>query len=74
MNGSLRCPECDEVIGVYEPLLVVHAGVARTSSLAREPLLGCAEELVMHAACGSRRGTSRTDGGSAPADGRSSPA
>ena len=57
----MACPVCGDVIGVYEPLLVVGAGSARTSSLAREPLLGGGEAVVVHLACGDGLGVTGHD-------------
>ena len=51
MSGRLLCCVCGDVIGVYEPLLVVGSGSVRTSSLAREPLLGDGEEVIVHRGC-----------------------
>jgi len=59
----LLCPVCNDVIGVYEPLLVVDAESARTSSLAREPPLGSGHGVIIHRACGSRLGIASVDDG-----------
>jgi hypothetical protein len=67
MSGRLLCPVCGDVIGVYEPLLVVGAGSVRTSSLARESLLRDSEELIVHRACGQDLAGTRKDG-SVPAE------
>ncbi|MGA2319166.1 MAG: hypothetical protein ABSG95_00290 [Solirubrobacteraceae bacterium] len=37
MNGALRCQHCDDVIGVYEPMIVLTAGGPRSTSRAAEP-------------------------------------
>jgi hypothetical protein len=58
----LRCLICGDVMGVYEPLLVVGQKGGRTSSLAREPQLGSGDEMLMHRACG-------VDFGSGPGEG-----
>jgi hypothetical protein len=63
MTGRMFCPLCGDVIGVYEPLLVIGQGAARRSSLAREPLLGSGEDVVVHHACGLQLGISGLEGG-----------
>lgn len=51
MSGVLRCVECADVIGVYEPLVMVeHSGV-RLTSLAAEGPLAYRGEGQYHAAC-----------------------
>ena len=67
MSASLFCPVCDEPIGVYEPVVVIGGGKARTTSLAREPRLGGSGEAVLHRACTSKVGPMPHEGGS-PAD------
>jgi hypothetical protein len=37
MNSPLRCPPCGDVIGVYEPMIVLTDGQARITSRAAEP-------------------------------------
>ncbi len=37
-DGVPRCGECNDVIGVYEPLVVVFEGSVRHTSRAAEPL------------------------------------
>ena len=54
ISGRL-CPVCGDVIGVYEPLVVI-GRLARVSSLAREPLLGSGDEVIVHRACGGDPG------------------
>jgi hypothetical protein len=61
MSGRLFCSLCGDVIGVYEPLLVVGGGAVRTSSVAREPLVGSGEDVVIHRACGLDLGISGPD-------------
>jgi len=47
-----RCELCGEVIGVYEPLIYVHAGGVRQSSRAADPVLSAtASGSLYHAAC-----------------------
>jgi hypothetical protein len=36
MNGTLRCQDCEDVIGVYEPMIVLIDGQARSTSRAAE--------------------------------------
>lgn len=36
MNDTLRCHHCDDVIGVYEPMVVLDGGQARSTSRAAE--------------------------------------
>jgi hypothetical protein len=62
MAPRLRCLICGDVLGVYEPLLVVGEKGGRTSSLAHEPLLASGDEMLMHRSCG-------IDFGGAPAEG-----
>jgi hypothetical protein len=63
MMGRVLCPLCGDVIGAYEPLLVVGGGAARRSSLMREPSLGSGEEVIVHRACGLELGIAGLDGG-----------
>jgi hypothetical protein len=47
-----RCPHCGEVIGVYEPLVVVIDGVPRETSRAAEPEVSAtAGRAIYHSAC-----------------------
>jgi hypothetical protein len=47
-----RCERCGDVIGVYEPLMYVHAtGVAESSRAADPGLSADASGLLYHAAC-----------------------
>lgn len=39
MVVKVRCAHCQEVIGVYEPLIVLDAGEPRETSRAAEPML-----------------------------------
>lgn len=52
MSSPVICPMCGDVVGVYEPVLVVTTGFARMSSIAREPDLGYGGQVIMHQACG----------------------
>ncbi len=45
------CLLCGEPIGVYEPLVVIERGRARTSSRAAEPALSSAPGEYRHLAC-----------------------
>jgi hypothetical protein len=52
MDQSWRCACCGQLIGVYEPLLVVDDDGARTTSRAAEPGLDCEQGVPhYHAAC-----------------------
>lgn len=51
MVGSLTCPICGDVIGIYEPLLVLGPGSPRPSSLAKEPLLASSDGRIVHRGC-----------------------
>jgi len=37
MINTLRCRHCEDVIGVYEPMIVLSDGQARNTSRAAEP-------------------------------------
>jgi hypothetical protein len=62
MTDRVVCPLCGDVIGVYEPLLVVGGGFGRRSSLVREPMLGSGEDVIVHHACGLELGISGLEG------------
>jgi hypothetical protein len=64
----LRCLICGDVLGVYEPLLVVGPKGGRTSSFAREPLLGSGDEMLMHRACGLEFGSMSAEAHNASAN------
>ena len=50
--AHLRCTRCDDVIGVYEPMVVVRWGdEARESSCAAEAALPLAGAEHFHSAC-----------------------
>ncbi len=68
MSGVL-CSVCGDVIGVYEPLVVVGVGSVRSSSLAREPALRLGAEVLAHGACGADLGLAGAD--RSASDGRS---
>ncbi|MGZ6693695.1 MAG: hypothetical protein ACXVHQ_40710 [Solirubrobacteraceae bacterium] len=48
----MRCLIRGETIGTHELLLVIAPRSGRTTSLAREPLLGNGDEIITHRACG----------------------
>lgn len=49
---TLRCVHCEDVIGVYEPMIVLHNGRARTTSKAAEQDgMGSFPGECYHAAC-----------------------
>jgi hypothetical protein len=48
-----RCPVCEDVIGVYEPLMHVGGGWATRSSRAAEPEI-CSNGQCFHLACYER--------------------
>ncbi len=50
-GDRVYCPVCSEVIGVYEPAVVVDEARTRETSLAREPSLRTGEQLVLHREC-----------------------
>ena len=55
MSGVL-CAVCGDVIGVYEPLVVVGLGPMRSSSLLREPELRSSVEVLAHSGCAADLG------------------
>lgn len=55
MSRKLRCNHCQEVIGVYEPLILVVRCEARETSRAAEPSLGSEDAEHYHAACYAER-------------------
>jgi hypothetical protein len=50
-----RCLRCGEPIGVYEPLVVVVEGTARTTSRAAEPAIAAGPGEHYHLVCHARR-------------------
>ncbi len=48
-----RCPVCDDIIGVYEPLMHLGCNVATRSSRAAEPEI-CSSGQCYHLACYER--------------------
>jgi hypothetical protein len=50
-HDELRCGHCDDVIGVYEPIVVVHDGVPVRTSRAASELEQLSDKPSFHAAC-----------------------
>ena len=50
-DGAPRCGACNDVIGVYEPLVHVLDGSVRHTSRAAEPLLAYPGEGLYHLRC-----------------------
>ena len=73
MSPLLRCLICGDVLGAYEPLLVVGPKGGRTSSLAREPLLESGDEMLMHRTCGLAFGSGPGERSDAPENGADAP-
>lgn len=46
-----RCAHCGDVIGVYEPMMIVEDGPARRTSLAAEPSLASRADRSFHGHC-----------------------
>ena len=51
MESIPTCVVCGDVLGVYEPVLVLEEGTARPSSLAREPRLADGNGTLAHRSC-----------------------
>jgi hypothetical protein len=51
MDGTLRCLHCGDVIGVYEPMIVLFGGQARTTSRAAEREAVAPGRECYHEAC-----------------------
>ena len=49
-DERLRCALCEDVIGVYEPIVVLESGAFRHSSVLNEPNLD-SEQVLMHRDC-----------------------
>ena len=45
-----RCPVCNDIVGVYEPLVHLSGGLATRSSRAAQPEI-CASGECFHLAC-----------------------
>ena len=51
MQQPMRCARCGDVIGIYEPLVLLADGLARTTSAASEPRVGEEPGEHFHRAC-----------------------
>lgn len=51
MSKVLRCFHCEDVIGVYEPLIAVVGGWTRVTSKAAEPKIADQADECYHHAC-----------------------
>lgn len=51
MDQPMRCGHCGDVIGIYEPFVLVCDGRERTTSLAAEPHVGEEPGEQFHRAC-----------------------
>jgi hypothetical protein len=54
VEGTLTCRVCGDVVGVYEPVLLLGDSSSRMTSLAREPDVLSQAGLVVHRGCVSR--------------------
>jgi hypothetical protein len=55
MEERLRCAHCEDVIGVYEPMIVVRGGLAHSTSQAAEGSIeGLPHADCYHDACFAR--------------------
>jgi hypothetical protein len=54
MNRTLRCHHCEDVIGVYEPMIVLTDGQARNTSRAAEQDNGPLVGECYHHACNTQ--------------------
>jgi hypothetical protein len=51
IGEPMRCGHCGDVIGVYEPLVLLDGGEPRTTSAAAEPQIGDEPGVLFHRAC-----------------------
>jgi hypothetical protein len=51
LTAPLRCARCGDVIGVYEPLVLVSGHAIRVTSRAAEPGVGVSDGVGYHASC-----------------------
>ncbi len=51
MNGTVRCRHCEDVIGVYEPMVVLYEGRVHDTSRAAEPNVVDEASECYHRAC-----------------------
>jgi hypothetical protein len=58
MAPRITCDHCAEVIGVYEPVVLVTDGKARETSRAAEPAVGAERGERYHLACYVERSAS----------------
>jgi hypothetical protein len=56
MLPRLRCRHCDDVIGAYEPMVVVTNHGPSETSLAADPALYETEQPCFHRACFAQAG------------------
>lgn len=56
---QVRCQHCGDVIGVYEPLVLLCASDRRETSLAAEPDLAAGASSAYHRACSIHAGENR---------------
>lgn len=54
-----RCQTCGDIIGVYEPIVVMEPRGHRETSLAAEPELRDSAPVCLHRACADDLGESR---------------
>jgi hypothetical protein len=47
----VHCPDCQDLIGNYEPVVAVDPECIRITSLAREPEIAAADFDVLHRHC-----------------------
>jgi len=55
----VRCQHCGDVIGIYEPLVLLSESGRRETSLAAEPELSGAPSPAYHRACSMHAGEQR---------------
>lgn len=55
----MRCHHCGDVIGIYEPLVLLSESDRRETSLAAEPDLAVGASSVYHSACSTHAGEHR---------------
>ena len=51
MLSRVRCRHCDDIIGAYEPMVVVTLHGPRETSLAADPALYGTEQSCFHRVC-----------------------
>ena len=57
--ARMRCHHCGDVIGIYEPLVLLSESDRRETSLAAEPDLAVGVSPVFHRACSLQVGEQR---------------